>query len=319
MKIRIMATIGAAAFLVQCTASLAITWPEAKITVRAEGDDGKPVEGASVRIGFEPTTGNRQRREGVTDGKGVFEITTPTAFRISAQVSKTGYYKSESVYEYDLGQVDKVVPPKWEPYNAMMNVIFRKIINPIPMYALKARIEVPVVGTPVGFDLAVGDWVAPHGRGKVSDLVFTLERRFVSKEDYSTSLHIGFTNKGDGIQDAFASANYGSELRLPHQAPEGKYVDTWCRTDSYPYYPKVRPDQNYFFRVRTVLDEKGEVKSAIYGKIYGEIRYDVINSKTAVVLFTYYLNPTPNDRNVEFDVKRNLFTGLKGSQAIKNP
>ncbi len=51
----------------------------------------------------------------------------------------------------------------------------------------------------------------------------------------------------------------------------------------------------YFFRVRTVLDEKGRVKSALYGKIYGDF-----NS------FYYYLNPTPNDTNIEFDPNQNL-------------
>jgi hypothetical protein len=47
---------------------------------------------------------------------------------------------------------------------------------------------------------------------------------------------------------------------------------------------------------------------AHYGKIYG----DFMN-------FTYYLNPTPNDRNVEFDPKRNLFTNLKDDERVTMP
>ena len=68
------------------------------------------------------------------------------------------------------------------------------------------------------------------------------------------------------------------------------------------------PDRNYFFRVRTLLDEHGNVKSALYGKIYGDF-----------MQFAYYLNPTPNDRNVEFDPKQNLLHGLKPTEEVTAP
>lgn len=305
--------------------------PPAKVDVRVVvvDQDGKPLPGANCIVSFDappapPQTEGVLNIPGTTDQSGVFTASAQTRKDISCGVTKPGYYRTVEVHKFDINKMyDAFAAGKplveWQSDPVEMKVVLKKIIKPIPMYAFKAKIEIPVVGAPVGFDLAVGDWIAPHGQGKTGDLVFKLDRRFVSKRDYTASLHIGFSNKGDGIQEIFASVDYGSELRLPHQAPEEKYVETWDRTDSYPNYPKVRPDQNYFFRVRTVLDEKGNVKSSNYGKIDGEIRYDVINSDTAIVLFTYYLNPTPNDRNVEFDVKRNLFTGLKGSQAVKNP
>jgi len=36
-------------------------------------------------------------------------------------------------------------------------------------------------------------------------------------------------------------------------------------------------------------------------------------------MFTYYLNSTSNDPNVEFDPKRNLFTGLKDDERVLAP
>jgi hypothetical protein len=57
-----------------------------------------------------------------------------------------------------------------------------------------------------------------------------------------------------------------------------------------------------------VVDATGKIISANYGKIYG----DFMN-------FSYYLNPTPNDRNVEFDPKRNLFTKLKTEEQVMAP
>jgi hypothetical protein len=60
--------------------------------------------------------------------------------------------------------------------------------------------------------------------------------------------------------------------------------------------------------VRTVLDEQGNVKSALYGKIYGDFMH-----------FSYYLNPTPNSRNVEFDPKRNLSKNLSNMEGVSEP
>ena len=66
--------------------------------------------------------------------------------------------------------------------------------------------------------------------------------------------------------------------------------------------------RNYYFRVRTKLDENGNVVSARYGKIYGDF-----------MQFSYYFNPTPNDRNVEFDPKQNLMTNLKPDEGVNEP
>jgi hypothetical protein len=38
-----------------------------------------------------------------------------------------------------------------------------------------------------------------------------------------------------------------------------------------------------------------------------------------LLFFTYYYNQTQNDRNMEFDPKRNLLTSLKDSETVRNP
>jgi hypothetical protein len=80
---------------------------------------------------------------------------------------------------------------------------------------------------------------------------------------------------------------------------------------------KVESNQNYFYRVRTVKED-GKIKSAMYGKIYGEIQFDVINAPTAAIIFTYYLNPD-GTRNTEFDPKNNLFRDLPPIQRVTDP
>jgi hypothetical protein len=80
------------------------------------------------------------------------------------------------------------------------------------------------------------------------------------------------------------------------------------------YQPKHEqtqmPDPNkiYYFRVRTALDHQGNVVSAHYGKIYGDF-----------MQFRYYFNPTPNDRNVEFDTKQNLVGGIESFEQVREP
>ena len=68
------------------------------------------------------------------------------------------------------------------------------------------------------------------------------------------------------------------------------------------------PNKNYYFRVRTKVDDRGNIVSAHYGKIYGDF-----------MQFKYYLNPTINDRNVEFDPKQNLITNLKPGEGVSAP
>jgi hypothetical protein len=35
--------------------------------------------------------------------------------------------------------------------------------------------------------------------------------------------------------------------------------------------------------------------------------------------FSYYLNPTPNDRNIKFDPKQNLLGGLQSFERVSAP
>ena len=166
----------------------------------------------------------------------------------------------------------------------------------------------------------VGDWVAPHGKGKSSDLIFTLKELVPfngSTQPFDYVLVVTFANEGDGIRSVLAE---NSALRTPRYAPEGGYEPKFEKqmaifTEGKPMKYDMREDQNYFFRVRTVLDEQGRIKSALYGKISGDIKFGV----NRVLRFNYYLNPTSLDRNLEFDPQRNLFTRLRSLEEINEP
>ncbi len=173
----------------------------------------------------------------------------------------------------------------------------------------------PAFEKPVGFDLMAGDWVAPYGKGANADVFITEEFNKSSITDYDYKLTISFPNAGDGIQEfAVPDAERGSALRSPHEAPADGYQPQLVRENFHHPGQAGKSDydenRNYFFRVRTMLDSNGNVKSALYGKIYGDPEQ---------VNFRYYLNPTPNDRNIEFDPKRNLLGGLESSEGVSAP
>ena len=271
---------------------------EWKATLKVVDDSGQPVAGAEVWVNY-----LTNRFIGLTDTNGTFTAShTDHSAQLAFQAQKAGYYSCGMQYflgfHYD--------PVKWSP---TVKIVLDRIINPIPMYARSIEKGPPAFNEPVGYDMILGDWVAPHGNGKNSDIIFNGELDKKSSKDFDYKLTVSFPNHGDGIQGF--SSNEGG-LRSPYQAPASGYQPHIVRTMSRHPDEGTKEDldlsRNYFFRVRTILDENGNVKSALYGKIYGDF-----------MQFTYYLNPTPNNRNIEFDLKQNLIKNMKSSEQVQMP
>jgi hypothetical protein len=273
---------------------------EWSVTITVVDEAGQPVPAANVKVIFSTFTPKDERVStnisGLSNSNGVFHASSlyTGASGMLFRATKAGFYQSSK--PYNLG-----IDYSFARWNPEIKLILKNVANPIPMYAKMVTLEVPAFEKPLGFDLMIGDWVAPFGRGSSADIVFTshyYNKR--AKEDFDHQLIVTFSNAGDGIQShASLNGEGGSDLRSPHEAPMSGYEPKMIRaTSEHPGQTLVFDyDDNraYFFRVRTVLDEKGDVKSALYGKIYGDF-----NS------FYYYLNPTPNDRNIEFDPNHNL-------------
>jgi len=300
------------------------TRPLAKITAKVVGEDRLPINNAKVSIGFivgqPPGQGPGTRElmhEGVTDTNGVFSATDECGSSAGLGANKDGFYRT---YGSDV-LFKEAKNGRWEPWNPTIELVLKAIVNPIPMYARRVdTATIPVMGKPIGFDLVESDWVTPYGKGKVADFVLTLEKQYTSVDQpFNVTLTVRFSHEDDGIQSVFAPINVGSELRLPRTAPEEGYQSELVKSTSRQAANAMiqrdfRDDQNYFFRVRTVKKDN-KIVSAYYGKIDRDIEFWG-NEK---LRFTYYLNPTPNDRNMEFDPKRNLLTGLKDRETVTNP
>jgi hypothetical protein len=304
--------------------AVAVTkYPEAKISIKVTEEGGTPVPNAEVGIGFEVMSTKYFGNEmvpvsGKTNAAGEFSASALGDRSLGFTVKKTGYYPTTGTYSFK-----EAVANKWQPWNPTLDVVLRRIGTPVPMYARRTRLEIPAVDEPIGFDLVMSDWVAPYGKGTTADFVFTLGRKWIDKKDFDARLTLTVSRPGNGIQAVEERLLYGSELKLPRTAPEDGYepkvTTSVSRVPGKPIVNEARDNRSYIYRVRTVLDEKGQVITALYGKLRGDIRVDPINSKTALVLFTYYLNGDSNDRNLEFDPKRNLLGELKSTEQVSNP
>ena len=276
-----------------------------KMTLKVLDDTGTPVADASAGVSYSvlPPPDIRyatERIEGRTDTNGFF-----TASHLSSEgsamgfgVEKVGYYGVHVPYDLP----DQYDPAKWE---LTTNLVLKRMNRPLAMYAKRVNLGMPEFEKLIGFDLMAGDWVAPYGKGLNRDLLFAghFDKRPDGESRYK--LVVSFPNAGDGIQDFVADrSNGGSDLRSSQEAPASGYQAQWVQFDNRKPGEVVETNRdksrNYYFRVRTVLDEQGNVKSALYGKIYGDF-----------MQFSYYLNPTPNDRGVEFNPGRNLLSHIE--------
>ena len=292
----------------------------AKVTLLVVDDNGQPVSGAKVGVGFEGSSGRYKGKNGFTGDDGLFTASGDCLGEIQYGAEKNGYYPSH--YNYSFKSMGFF---RLEPWNPKMEVLLRKIENPVPMYVRnsmnpRSLIKIPVIGKDVGFDLIMYDFVQPYGLGKYSDMIFRLEKSYASMDNYSAILKIKFSNNADGIQKIKENEADGSSFKLPRFAPESGYSKTLevfrkkipggISTKSYESY------DNYIFRIRSEINDKEFIKT-MYGKIRGPIQIDPRREPTEVY-FTYYLNPDYT-RNLEFDPKRNLFGNLPDLERVTEP
>jgi hypothetical protein len=289
-------------------------------TIKVVGEDGNPIVGANVSAQYDvsrpagsdqPTFGDVK---GMTDSTGTFIAThTDSSWNLGIFAEKPGYYATHTGWQFYFDDKRR---------NPSFTLMLKRIGKPIAMYAKKEEAKVPKENEPIGFDLMAGDWVAPYGTGKTADLLFTIHRQITSPQKFDADMELTFPNVGDGIVVVPPSSGSGkgtSPLLMPRSADESGYQQS-LKWSYHNFTETSEPASGYFLRVRTVLDSTGNVESAYYGKIQGDVRF-LVGSKAphAGIAFTYYLNPTPNDRNVEFNPKCNLLGGLPFEEQVRLP
>ncbi len=337
MKSKILLT-----FLILLISQTVSALPTAKITVEVIDEHGNAIEGARTGIGFRVPNGHdgKTRVTGLTNSAGLFTSEGETISNFTFSAKKEGNYATGHEF-YDFTDVTGFYGfRKYEPWNPTLPLVLKKIINPIAMYAVNRGAhfpgelpEIPEIGKFVGYDLEVNDWVVPHGLGTHRDFLFKVDiERGISYRDFDVTLTLKFSNPGDGLVKYTPDTSKGkSALRLPHHAPVTGYESEYVKHyESKPGEIKIgvsgNPDfdNNYFFRVRTELDDEGNVVGGLYGKIHSQIKLSKFIAETGGtpkpnISFNYYLNPNNNDTNIEFDPEKNLFKGVTDRLKVSQP
>jgi len=285
-------------------------------------DANRAVIGASVDGCFldDSASGARDRFGGTSDTNGTVCAEGRTWMGVYARFTANGYYTTtiRQNLRFERSQNGKgyVRPKRWD---IDIPVLLKPVKTPVPMFY--RRVANPYIGPFAGigryrlcctsqYDLVTGDFLPPYGKGLTADIEFDWAMAIYTTNaigralQYDTNCDVRMARSADGIgegtPDGADDGQYGSLCISDYTAPTDGYIKQFS------FYRKVRDAKAetnddhhylYYFRIRTQTNEMGQVTNALYGKIYGQINGS----------FTYFLNPTPNDRNVEHDPKRNLF------------
>lgn len=285
---------------------------QAKITLRVVDSKGNPVVGATVSAGYYNPRNEADGMDGATDANGLFASSGTPIGEMHYQITKDGYYNTESSYWfYHQNDPAVIKDGRWQPWNPTNTVVLKEKRKPIAMFAKYADKVIPVQGKLIGFDLECCDWVTPYGIGKVSDLVIQYNGVYKGPQEYSKQIKITFSSENDGLESF--ELDKTSELMSQYNAPDTGYVSniTFERERTLmKILNSEELDENHYLilRVRSVTDGTGKIISANYGKIYGPIEYGLMG-KDHRLKFTYYFNPD-GTQNLEFNPKLNLFTNL---------
>jgi hypothetical protein len=299
-------------------------------------ETGAPVENARATISY-VLGSTSDDHIGLTDHDGFYSAQGQALVGIYLEASKEGYYSAR----FDSSRSDRLPPGP----NIEKLLVLPHVVKPIALYANYSydpvrghSLKIPSRNKWIGYDFETSDWVQPYGKGIVTDIQFRFHNSFLGYDDHIKDLnetiasskrayaarHEEWTEeefkvragKWDGVLEiSFPSEQEGlreekdrflsySKLKLPREAPADEYQPTW-RYSINSYSPTtLRDNVGFFIRTRVKLDKNGNIVSANFAKILGDFHFSPANGG---IRFLYYFNPVPNDRNLEFDPKRNLF------------
>lgn len=307
--------------------------PAAKVTFHVIDDEGNSVPDATVCVGWKKVVMlgsfpdiQTDPHIGKTDANGLYTSSGRSMHFTNFYVEKESCYRSEGNYKFK-----KEKSNEWEPWNPTITIVFRPVGTPIAMYA-KGYYELVLPVSEIGYDFIRGDFVAPHGQGEIADCILSVnkfEKGERGEEGWQVKYDSTITFPGDfnGI-DPIPTEKliFDSTFIWPRHAPAQGYEQK-RHTSHYNNQIKTQPGnmrptvssveahipdtRHLFFRIRSEKNPDGTFKSALYGKMPVPKSTGVFiprnsdEKKYKLDMFSFYVNPTRNDLNMEFDAKRN--------------
>ena len=277
---------------------------EATVTVRVVDDLGEPINEVRSRL---LSLSWYNAPWGRTDTNGIFIIHLKDIYaEIGGYFEKQGYYGSKGkIWEWN--DVDGRVPP----VKTNFTVVLKRMIEAVPMKKREIIVYSPRLNEPIGFDLEIGDWVFPDGKGIIKDILFTMNTNYVLEHhEFLYHLSAEFPGEHNGIQ-SFLFPVYGnvsghcmqSDLPPPPIAPETGYDKMYEFFIQQPSSTKRISSfverRKWIFRTRTEVDDDGKIIAANYGWAVKDITISGKPDGSIGFWIIYYYNPDPHSRSLE--------------------
>ena len=285
------------------------------LKVNVHDEEGEPVTNAVVNIktlkrlvGVNVNPGDYRMIVARADTNGVVTVKFDAVASDSTYwLSAEGYYSPPYHDVHYKMKKDHLFYIDFAEHEKEESIILRKIRNPIPMFGCGSPSwlgeKLPIHGE-YGFDMMVGDFVAPYGKGEVPDFFVRKNYGDKSRDGKSTLV---FKGRGNGAYkiNAFTDSEFRSCYAADTNAAfKTEFRHEYIKEDKEFCWREVcdvDEDECLVLRTRCRYDEKGNLVTCHYSKIYGKIEI-----RSYFQFRGYAFNPTPNDPNLEFDVKRNL-------------
>jgi len=284
------------------------------VTFSVVDDRGTPVPEARIKGYFnDPRKSNDAgtHYDVLTNDRGVCKVKGVGYSFTECTVKKMGYYSSR--YHLRLKENDKSV--------SKLTVVLKKIRNPISMKVRNIDFDLPSKEQYYPFDLDIGDLVEPYGKGKKANIYIYYYGQHKDIFTGESSFRIKVSDSNQGLK--LMSFDDYSQFKTVYDAPVNAYTNqlefqskrtkTERLVDS-----KIKKNEYIVFKCQNSTNEK----MYNYGKILPDLSYWPQEDQTVKVKFTYYYNPIPNDRNLEFNPEKNLiktvdFRGKDNSDRFK--
>ena len=241
-------------------------------------------------------------------GNARFRYTSVSSY-IRCVASADGYYTEEDDkqrFASSDSDYSKVILSEYYKSYAFM---LRRKKKPIPLCYAKSGFlqKLPKGSGEFGFDLLMDDWVAPYGDGK--DVDFYVQRE-VSPTNSEVTLNSAIVFRGDGngayIRNKVKTT---SDFKTDYEADTNGIYQTCLPLRHYPapgnpaytFSSIVKEDEYIVMRTRVEKNAKGEIIKAHYSAMLGPV-YIGKNFDWLI----YYVNPTPNDPNLEKSLRGNV-------------
>lgn len=156
--------------------------------------------------------------------------------------------------------------------------------------------------------MLIQDWMPPYGEGKHEDIKLSIQKehhilRAGDLDHPFIQIKITFIDEGGGLEEMPNNLLIPeSQFPYPYDAPMSLYAKNIFTADT--YIKKTifsTPNANFFFRIRPKYDGQGNMINALYGMVSGKNgKMETSGGKFwSAVDLNYFINPTPNDRNLE--------------------